>query len=120
MFLYGFMPTGMLMLAVGIVHGVCDGLTVSSNAIAVGMVAPPERQASAQGMLGAAQTLTGGITAVLAGVLYGWGGRALAYTTCTVVMIGLAVGAWVLAGPEFRARRGLIVQVPVEPVTAAG
>jgi MFS family permease len=120
MFLYGFMPTGFLMLAVGIVHGVCDGLTVSSNAIAVGMVAPPERQASAQGMLGAAQTLTGGITAVLAGVLYGWGGRVLAYTTCSVVMIALAAAAWVLAGPEFRARRGDIALATVEPATAIG
>ena len=120
MFLYGFMPSGILMLTVGIVHGICDGLTVSSNAIAVGMVAPPERQASAQGMLGAAQTLTGGITAVLAGVLYGWGGRVLAYTTCSVVMVGLAAAAWVFAGPEFRARRGDIVLAPAEPVRAAG
>jgi MFS family permease len=120
MFLYGFMPTGFLMLAVGIVHGICDGLTVSSNAIAVGMVAPPERQASAQGMLGAAQTLTGGITAVLAGVLYGWGGRVLAYTACSIVMVGLAAAAWVLAGPEFRARRGDIALTPVEPAPAIG
>ena len=82
MFSYGFMPTGGAMLAVGIVHALCDGFTVSSAAVGVGMVAPPERQASAQGMLGAAETLVGGITAVLAGVLYSWGGRALAYTTC--------------------------------------
>ena len=94
---------------------------MSSNAIAVGMVAPPERQASAQGMLGAAQTLTGGITAVLAGVLYGWGGRALAYTTCSVVMVGLAAAAWVLAGPEFRgAGAADIALAPVEPAPAIG
>ncbi len=121
MFLYGFMPTGLLMLAVGIVHGMCDGLTISSNAVAAGMVVPPERQASAQGMLGAAQTLTGGVTAVLAGVLYGWGGRVLAYTTCTVVMIALAVGAWVLAGAEYRARRGdhVALAAPVAALDAA-
>ena len=70
MFLYGFMPTGGAMLAVGVVHALCDGFTVSSTAVGVGMVAPADRQASAQGMLGAAETLTAGITAVLAGVLY--------------------------------------------------
>ena len=106
MFSYGFVPTGAAMLAVGIVHALCDGFTVSSAAVGVGMVAPPDRQASAQGMLGAAETLLAGVTAVLAGVLYSWGGRALAFTTCSVVMIALSLGAWVLAGPEVRSRRG--------------
>ena len=69
-------------------------------------VIQPDRQASAQGMLGAAETLVGGITAVLAGVLYSWGGRELAFTTCSVVMIALSLGAWFLAGPEVRGRRG--------------
>jgi MFS family permease len=103
---YGFLPTGAAMLAVGIVHALCDGCTVSSAAVGVGMVAPAERQASAQGMLGAAETLVGGITAVLAGVLYSWGGRELAFTTAAIVMISLSVGAWFLAGPDVRARRG--------------
>src|SRR5918994_278254 len=106
MFSYGFVPTGAAMLAVGIVHALCAGFTVSSAAVGVGMVALAERQASAQGMLGAAETLVAGITAVLAGVLYSWGGRALAFTTCSVVMVLLSAGAWFLAGPEARARRG--------------
>ncbi len=118
MFAYGFMPTGGAMLAIGIVHALCDGFTVSSTAVGVGMVAPRDRQASAQGMLGAAETLTAGITAVLAGVLYSWGGRTLAYTVCAVVMIALSIGAWVLAGPEHRARRGFDEPIPSEPVGA--
>lgn len=116
-FLYGVMPTGLAMLAVGIVHAVCDGFTVSSAAVGVGMVAPPERQASAQGMLGAAETLVGGITAVLAGVLYSWGGRTLAYTVCAIVMLALTGAAWVLAGPEIRARRGHVGLPTQEAVT---
>jgi MFS family permease len=121
MLLYGFMPTGALMLAVGIVHAISDGFTVSSNAVAVGMVTPPERQASAQGMLGAAQTLTGGITAVLAGVLYTAGGRVLAYSVCAVVMVGLSIGAWVLAGPVHRARRGQVLSTQqAEPSPVLG
>jgi len=119
MFLYGFMPTGALMLTVGVVHAMCDGFTVSSNAVAVGMVAPSDRQASAQGMLGAAQTLTGGITAVVAGVLYEAGGRVLAYSVCAAVMVGLAVGAWLLAGPEYRSRRGAIDGLDTAPPVPA-
>jgi MFS family permease len=119
MFAYGFMPTGGAMLAIGIVHALCDGFTVSSTAVAVGMASPRERQASAQGMLGAAETLTGGITAVVAGVLYSWGGRTVAYTVCAVVMVVLSVGAWVLAGPENRARRGADGALASEPVGAA-
>jgi MFS family permease len=109
MFLYGVMPTGAAMLTVGVVHAMCDGFTVSSTAVAVGMVAPPARQASAQGMLGAAETLTAGLTAVLAGVLYSWGGRSLAYTVCALVMMSLAGAAWVLAGPHYRQLRGAVV-----------
>lgn len=119
MFAYGFVPTGAAMLAVGIVHALCDGFTVSSAAVGVGMVSPPDRQASAQGMLGAAETLVGGLTAVLAGVLYSWGGRELAFTTCSVVMISLSLGAWFLAGPEVRARRGESGVAVEQPAGAA-
>jgi MFS family permease len=118
MFLYGVMPTGMAMLAVGIVHALSDGFTVSSTAVGVGMVSPPERHAAAQGMLGAAETLVGGITAVLAGVLYSWGGRTLAYSTCTAVMLALSVGAWFLAGPSARGLRGAVVAPEPEPAAA--
>src|SRR5680860_1531826 len=99
MFSYGLLPSGMAMFCVGICHGITDGITVSSTGVAVGRAAPADRQAGAQGMLGAAETLTAGITAVLAGVLYTVGGRTLAYTLCSIVMVLLAVGAYVLVGP---------------------
>ena len=118
MFAYGLMPTGAAMLAIGIVHAMCDGFTVSSTAVGVGMVAPPDRQASAQGMLGAAETLVAGITAVVAGVLYSAGGRVLAYTTCAVVMLMLSAAAWILAGPRYRALHGAIVAPEPEPAPA--
>ena len=70
-------------------------------------------------MLGAAETLMGGITAVLAGVLYSWGGRELAFTTCSVVMITLSIGAWLLAGPDVRARRGETGAAAEQPAGAA-
>jgi hypothetical protein len=116
--LYGLMPTGLLMLAVGTANATIDGLTASSTAVAVGLVAPAERQAGAQGMLGAAETLTGGLTAVLAGVLYSAGGRVLAYSTASGLMAVLAVGAYVLAGPEYRTRRAPEQELAPEPVIA--
>ena len=45
--------------------------------------------------------------AVMAGVLYSWGGRTLAFTTCSVLMLVLVSGAYLLAGPEYRSRRGI-------------
>lgn len=101
---HGWMPSAYGMLVVATVHAVSDGLTMSSAGVAVGMVAPAERQAGAQGMLGAVQALTGGATAVLAGVLYSVGGRALAYGVCSVVMVVLTLVAYWLAGPEHRRR----------------
>lgn len=120
MFLYGFMPTGGLMLAVGIVHSISDGLTVTSTGVAVGMTAPRDRQAGAQGLLGAAETLTGGITAVAAGALYTWGGRTLAYSVCSALMLALVATSYVLAGPEQRARRGVEPEEPVALATTGG
>lgn len=118
MFLYGLAPTGAAMLTVGIVHSISDGLTVTSTGVAVGMVAPADRQAGAQGMLGAAETLTGGLTAVLAGTLYTLGGRTLAYTVCAVIMVLLAATAWKLAGPAYRARRGAGGAAVPDPASA--
>lgn len=105
MALYGFMPTAGAMLAVAAVHSISDGLTVTSPGVAVATATPPGRQAGAQGMLGAAETLMGGIAAPLAGLLYTLGGRELAYTVCAAVMLSLAAGAYLLAGPEWRRRR---------------
>jgi MFS family permease len=119
MFSYGLLPTGIAMFCVGIFHGISDGVTVSSTGVAVGLAAPPDRQAGAQGMLGAAETLTGGVTAVLAGVLYTLGGRTVAYTVCAVIMVALAIGAYVLVGADYRNRQALELEGPVpDPASA--
>ncbi len=120
MFLYGFMPTGALMLTVGVVHAISDGLTITSTGVAVGMTAPRGRQAGAQGLLGAAETLTGGLTAVAAGALYTWGGRTLAYSVCSALMLVLVVTSYVLAGPAQRLRRGVDDVAEADEVAGAG
>lgn len=97
MFLYGQLPTGGAMLAVGIAHALSDGLTVSSTGVAVGLVVPEHRQAGAQGLLGGVQTLTGGITAIAAGWLYEAHDRSVAYTACAVTMaVFVGLGVWLV------------------------
>jgi MFS family permease len=98
MFLYGQLPSGIAIFAVSLFHALNDGVTVSSSGVAVGLVAPHDRQAGAQGLLGGVQTLVGGIAAIVAGALYQSAGRGVAYTVCAISMVVLVVAAIVCAG----------------------
>lgn len=93
MVMYGILPSPYPMLGFGIVHGIIDGLTVTGGSAAIALVAPRERLASAQGLYGGLQTLSGGVAAAIAGAVYGGIGRAT-FVACAFVMIALiAVGA---------------------------
>ncbi len=95
MFTYGLLPTGGLIFAVAMVHAISDGLTISSSGVAAGMVVPEDRQAGAQGVLGAGQAIAAGLMAVVTGFLYENFGRTTAYTVCAIVMLVLTgIGAW--------------------------
>jgi MFS family permease len=102
MFLYGVLPGAGWMFALVMVHAINDGLTVSSTGVAVGLAVEPERQAGAQGVLGGMQTLTAGLTAIAAGVIYESAGRTVAYTACAVGMLALVAIGVRLAGPAWR------------------
>ena len=104
MFAYGQASSGGVMLAISLVHATNDGFTVSSCGVAVGLVVPGERQASAQGLLGGVQTLTAGITATAIGQIYQYFGRTVAYTSCAVVMVLLVGCGALLSGPSWRLR----------------
>ena len=92
--MYGTLWSPYPMLAIGIIHGIVDGLTITGGSAAVALVAPRERLASAQGLYGGLQTLTGGIAAVLAGTAYGIIGRAT-FIWCAVAMLSfIAIGSW--------------------------
>jgi MFS family permease len=104
MFLYGVVPGAGAMFAVAMFHAVNDGLTVSSTGVAVGLTAPAERQAGAQGVLGGAQTLTAGLTALVTGVLYEHFGRAVAYGVSAAAMVTLVAIGVTMAGPAWRMR----------------
>lgn len=97
---YGLLPSPYLMLGVFFLHSINDGFAVTSAGIAVGMAAPQERQAAAQGLLGGLQTLTGGISATLAGWSYDSYGRATAFIATAIVMVVLVIAGLILAGPR--------------------
>jgi len=92
--LYGTLWSPYPMLAIGVIHGVVDGLTVTGGSAAVALVAPRERLASAQGLFGGLQTLTGGVAAVLAGTAYGIIGRATFIWCAGAMLLFIAIGAW--------------------------
>ena len=99
MCLYGILASPYAMFGVLCIHMLNDGLTVTSAGVAVGMVAPPERQAGAQGILGGVQTLAGGLVATLAGWGYDSFGRATTFIT-SAVLIGVLISlGLLLAGP---------------------
>jgi MFS family permease len=101
---YGQWTSAGMMLAVSLVHAINDGFTVSSAGVAVAMVAPPGRQAGAQGLLGGVQTLVGGVSAIIAGALYESHGRGIAYGTTAAMMTALVVTALVLVGRDWTQR----------------
>jgi MFS family permease len=92
--LYGTLWSPYPMLAIGIAHGIVDGLTITGGSASIAIVAPRERLASAQGLYGGLQTLTGGIAAVIAGAAYSSIGR-VTYVCCAVLMfVFIGAGAW--------------------------
>jgi MFS family permease len=102
--LYGLLPSPYAMMIVFLLHVTNDGLTVTSAGVAVGLAAPSERQAGAQGLLGGLQTLVGGLAASVAGWNYDTFGRATAFISAGIVMIVLVTVGFALAG-EHRVRR---------------
>ncbi len=104
-FAYGQLPTGIAIFTLSMFHALSDGLTVSSTGVAVGLVAPPNRQAGAQGLLGGVQTLVGGLAALAAGALYQRYGRGVAYGSASIAMLVLIVAGVVCVGHSWSTKR---------------
>ena len=94
MVLYGTLPSPYMMLAVGCLHGLVDGLTITGGSSALSMVAPEERLAAAQGVYSGVQILAGGIAASVSGLVYEHIGRGAFIATAVVMASFLAFGAW--------------------------
>jgi MFS family permease len=100
--IYGALTVGGAIFAVTMVHAITDGLSFAASGVAVGMTAPEERQAGAQGVLGGMQSLAAGIMAPIAGWLYETQGQRTAYWTAGAVIFVLVVGGLALAKPQVR------------------
>lgn len=104
MFIYGQLPTGGWIFAIAMMHAVTDGMTVASSGVAISLAVPEQRQAGAQGLMGAAQSLTAGIAAPVIAGLYEGPGRAVAYGAAAVGMVVLVVIGVALAWPFIQDR----------------
>jgi hypothetical protein len=98
------------MLVVFFVHIMNDGFTVTSAGVAVGLAAPAERQAGAQGLLGGIQTLVGGMAASLAGWSYDHLGRGPTFTIAAACILACTATGLVLAGDK----RGSIAPITTD------
>jgi MFS family permease len=114
MCLYGLLPSPYMMMGVFLLHTINDGLTVTSAGVAVGIAAPPSRQAGAQGLLGGLQTLIGGVSATAAGWSYDSTGRGTTFVGCAVIMCILVVLGLSLAG-DLRSSRQRPEPANLEP-----
>lgn len=95
---YGALGSPYAIFALAIVHMTIDAFSVTGTGIMVAETAPPERQAAATGLLGGMQTLTGGITATLAGAAYEAFGRTATMSATAATMVALVATGLVLVG----------------------
>jgi MFS family permease len=102
--LYGVVGLWAGMLLVAVAHSLSDGLTITSASVAAAMIVPETRQAAAQGMLGGAQTLVGGVAAILAGYLYERSGQLVAYGGGAAAVAIVLVAGVVCVWPQWRLR----------------
>lgn len=85
-FSYGVLPSLWMLLAVSIVHAVADSFTMPGNQVAAAMASPPEHISSAQGLLGATGLAAAGLTGLVAGAVYQYGGHAVVCGGTAAVM----------------------------------
>lgn len=113
---YGLLPTGGLIFALAMCHAVSDGVTISASGVAAGMVVPGDRQAGAQGMLGASQALMAGVMAVVTGFVYEAFGRTIAYAVVAgSIVVVTGIGLW-LAREAWSINRPVVVTRGVDRV----
>lgn len=106
---YGLLPSGNWIFAFAMFHAITDGLTIAASGVAVGLAVPEARQAGAQGLIGAAQALTAGTTAIIIAAIYGSAGRLAAYSATSVGILACVAVALYLGRDFRRARRAAAV-----------
>ncbi len=100
--LYGLVAFPVVLVMIGVVQATVDSFGASGIPVAVTHHAPPDRIAGAQGLVGAVQTLTGGIAAIIAGVLYDHFGPVPTYAAASVLMGMCVLGGYLRSAPYRR------------------
>lgn len=96
---YGVLSVGVAIFAFTMVHAVTDGLSFAASGVAVGMTAPQDRQAGAQGVLGGVQSLGAGFMAPITGFVYENYGQQAAYWLAGGLVIAMVAIGLGVAGP---------------------
>ncbi len=117
--LYGLISIPAVLIMVGVVQATVDSFGAPGIPTAVNQLAPPEQIAGAQGLVGSMQTLTGGVFAIGAGVLYEHFGPARTYgATSALMFICVAIG-WQRSAPYRKPGANLRVTAPVASTAAS-
>ena len=102
--IYGALTVGALIFAFTMGHALTDGLTFAASGVAVGMTAPEQRQAGAQGVLGGMQSLGAGLMAPLTGWVYENHGQRAAYWLASGIVLAMTATGLGVAGSARRLR----------------
>jgi MFS family permease len=100
--LYGLIAFPVALILIGVMQATVDSFGAPGIPVAVNKHAPPDRLAGAQGLVGAVQTLTGGVTAIIAGVLYDHFGPVPTYIATSVLMFLCIIGGYLRSAPYRR------------------
>jgi MFS family permease len=100
--LYGLVSIPAVLILVGVVQATVDSFAAPGIPTAVNQLAPPEQIAGAQGLVGAMQTLTGGVFAIGAGFLYERFGPVLTYSSTSALMFVCVGIGWQRSAPYRR------------------
>ncbi len=111
--MYGLVPIPVVLVLIGMVNATNDAFTASSVPVAITMTAPQQQLAGAQGLVGAVQTLVGGMAASGAGAVYDRFGPVATYGAASCVMLTLTGTGYALAGRHRNTRAGVAVPARV-------
>ena len=99
---WGIVPGVVGLIALTVATSVVEGFGFPSTPMLVAAAVPEDRQATAQGLMGAVEVATGAVAAIAIAIVYDAHGDAVAWRTTAVTMaILLSIGA-ILTRPEDR------------------
>ena len=99
---WGIVPGVVGLIALTVATSVVEGFGFPSTPMPVAAAVPEDRQATAQGLMGAVEVATGAVAAIAIAIVYDAHGDAVAWRTTAVTMaILLSIGA-ILTRPEDR------------------